>query len=267
MTSQWENGACDVGHFTRKSQSDKSYLCGSMRQHQFHLMGIDFADRINSNETRRSAKSTWPVCLWFVPARATLLQRVPRDRASFVETRIQIMFSSPHWLTTSVKRIEAKTDWEKTDQWPLDVTECTRSVDPIRWHLKVPSIAEKIHIISSDTRHWFKRYVDLFLCMRFFMMNGLCARRDMTLYAFRCPRFHRIARLITRIIVKVLLTLTQIELNIGNVNIESSDQSIQNPIHHKIPGIDWKRGNDFRTNPSHRLAEGHFDSSLTNMAD
>lgn len=163
--------------------------------------------------------------------------------------------------------IEAKTDWEKNDRWPLDVTECTRSVDPIRWHLKVPSIAEKIHIISSDTRHWFKRYVDLFLCMRFFMMNGLCARRDMTLYAFRCPRFHRIARLITRIIVKVLLTLTQIELNIGNVNIESSDQSIQNPIHHKIPGIDWKRGNDFRTNPSHRLAEGHFDSSLTNMAD
>lgn len=154
---------------------------------------------------------------------------------------------------TNYKRktyIEAKTDWEKNDRWPLDVTECTRSVDPIRWHLKVPSIAEKIHIISSDTRHWFKRYVDLFLCMRFFMMNGLCARRDMTLYAFRCPRFHRIARLITRIIVKVLLTLTQIELNIGNVNIESSDQSIQNPIHHKIPGIDWKRGNDFRTNPS-----------------
>lgn len=35
----------------------------------------------------------------------------------------------------------------------------------------------------------------------------------------------------------------------------------------RIPGIDCYRGKDFRTNPSHRLAEGHFDSSLTNIAD
>lgn len=79
---------------------------------------------------------------------------------------------------------------------------------------------------------------DMSICFMYaiFMMNGLYARRDITLYAFRCPRFHRIARLITRIIVKVLLTLTQIELNIVNVNIESSDQSIQNPIHHKSRG-------------------------------
>lgn len=209
-----------------------------MRQHQFHLMGIDFADRINSNETRRSAKSTWPVCLWFVPARATSLQRVPRDQASFCRdsNSNHVPFDSLRLLTTNVKRLEPKKDWEKNGGWPLDVTECTRSVDPIRWHLKVPRIAEKIHIISSDTRHWFKRYVALFLCSRFFMMNGLYTRRDITLYAFRCPRFHRIARLITRIIVKVLLTLTQIELNIGNVNIESSNQSIQNPIHHESRG-------------------------------
>lgn len=132
-----------------------------MRQHQFHLMGIDFADRINSNETRRSAKSTWPVCLWFVPARATSLQRVPRDQASFCRdsNSNHVQFDSLRLLTTNVKRLEPKKDWENNGRWPLDVTECTRSVDPIRWHLKVPRIAEKIHIISSDTRHWFKRYV------------------------------------------------------------------------------------------------------------
>lgn len=209
-----------------------------MRQHQFHLMGIDFADRINSNETRRSAKSTWPVCLWFVPARATSLQRVPRDQASFCRdsNSNHVQFDSLRLLTTNVKRLEPKKVWEKNGGWPLDVTECTRSVDPIRWHLKVPRIAEKIHIISSDTRHWFKRYVASVFMFAIFMMNGLYTRRDITLYAFRCPRFHRIARLITRIIVKVLLTLTQIELNIGNVNIESSDQSIQNPIHHESRG-------------------------------
>lgn len=124
-----------------------------MRQHQFHLMGIDFADRINSNETRRSAKSTWPVCLWFVPARATSLQRVPRDQASFCRdsNSNHVQFDSLRLLTTNVKRLEPKKDWEKNGGWPLDVTECTRSVDPIRWHLKVPRIAEKIHIISSDT--------------------------------------------------------------------------------------------------------------------
>lgn len=122
-----------------------------MRQHQFHLMGIDFADRINSNETRRSAKSTWPVCLWFVPARATSLQRVPRDQASFCRdsNSNHVQFDSLRLLTTNVKRLEPKKDWEKNGGWPLDVTECTRSVDPIRWHLKVPRIAEKIHIIST----------------------------------------------------------------------------------------------------------------------
>lgn len=138
-----------------------------MRQHQFHLMGIDFADRINSNETRRSAKSTWPVCLWFVPARATSLQRVPRDQASFCRdsNSNHVQFDSLRLLTTNVKRLEPKKNWEKNGGWPLDVTECTRSVDPIRWHLKVPRIAEKIHIISSDTRHCF--YVRDFYDERF----------------------------------------------------------------------------------------------------
>lgn len=158
-----------------------------MRQHQFHLMGIDFADRINSNETRRSAKSTWPVCLWFVPARATSLQRVPRDQASFCRdsNSNHVQFDSLRLLTTNVKRLEPKKDWEKNGGWPLDVTECTRSVDPIRWHLKVPRIAEKIHIISSDTRHWFKRYVALFLCSRFLwwtvctpVVTSRCTRSD-----------------------------------------------------------------------------------------
>lgn len=97
-----------------------------MRQHQFHLMGIDFADRINSNETRRSAKSTWPVCLWFVPARATSLQRVPRDQASFCRdsNSNHVQFDSLRLLTTNVKRLEPKKDWEKNGGWPLDVTEC-----------------------------------------------------------------------------------------------------------------------------------------------
>lgn len=96
-----------------------------------------------------------------------------------------VQFDSLRLLTTNVKRLEPKKDWEKNGGWPLDVTECTRSVDPIRWHLKVPRIAEKIHIISSDTRHWFKRYVALFLCSRFLwwtvcipVVTSRCTRSD-----------------------------------------------------------------------------------------
>lgn len=111
----------------------------------------------------------------------------PETRHHFVETRIQIMFNS----IRCVYNYKRKTSWAEKrlgEKWRVTVI-ChwmyTRSVDPIRWHLKVPRIAEKIHIISSDTRHWFKRYVALFLCSRFLwwtvctpVVTSRCTRSD-----------------------------------------------------------------------------------------
>lgn len=111
----------------------------------------------------------------------------PETRHHFVETRIQIMFNS----IRCVYNYKRKTSWAEIrlgEKWRVTVR-ChwmyTRSVDPIRWHLKVPRIAEKIHIISSDTRHWFKRYVALFLCSRFLwwtvcipVVTSRCTRSD-----------------------------------------------------------------------------------------
>lgn len=71
------------------------------------------------------------------------------------------------FIIISVKCFELKKDWEKNGGWLLDVIECICFVDLIRWYLKVLRIVEKIYIISSDIRYWFKRYVVLFLCLWF----------------------------------------------------------------------------------------------------